>query len=246
MRNIIRIGAGTDRRNRFVAIALGVALAVGPAAMLPAAALAAPATDAAAASTTAGATITLQGADGASLAGHTFDVYRIGTYTDQILNGTQISSLGVRGDTASNAWAADAIGIANAYDPDTAMAGPVPPRSPRPARAPALPSPWPDYSPWPGPPCSRPWPAPAAMARTLTVSRPTDEAILRPAHAPAEALYDNGGTVWASWTSSSALHPSAFSRPASRPATAFRCACAPCYFLIPGCTNLDRSRPATA
>ena len=68
----------------------------------------------------AGTTITLQGADGASLAGHTFNVYRIGTYTDQILNGTQISSLGVRGDTASNAWAADAIGIANAYDPDTA------------------------------------------------------------------------------------------------------------------------------
>lgn len=64
-------------------------------------------------------TITLQGADGASLAGHTFDVYRIGTYTDQILNGTRISSLGVRGDTASNAWAADAIGIANAYDPST-------------------------------------------------------------------------------------------------------------------------------
>ncbi|MDB6593416.1 InlB B-repeat-containing protein [Bifidobacterium longum] len=120
MRNIIRIGAGTDRRNRFVAIALGVALAAGPAAMLPAAALAAPATDAAAASTTAGTTITLQGADGASLAGHTFNVYRIGTYTDQILNGTQISSLGVRGDTASNAWAADAIGIANAYDPSTA------------------------------------------------------------------------------------------------------------------------------
>lgn len=120
MRNIIRIGAGTDGRNRFVAIALGVALAAGPAAMLPAAALAAPATDAAAASTTAGTTITLQGADGASLAGHTFDVYRIGTYTDQVLDGAQISSLGVRGDTASNAWAADAIGIANAYDPSTA------------------------------------------------------------------------------------------------------------------------------
>lgn len=68
----------------------------------------------------AGATITLQGADGASLAGHTFNVYRIGTYTDQILDGTRISSLGVRGDTASNAWAADAIGIANAYDPSTA------------------------------------------------------------------------------------------------------------------------------
>lgn len=68
----------------------------------------------------AGTTITLQGADGASLAGHTFDVYRIGTYTDQVLDGAQISSLGVRGDTASNAWAADAIGIANAYDPSTA------------------------------------------------------------------------------------------------------------------------------
>lgn len=68
----------------------------------------------------AGTTITLNGADGNSLAGHTFDVYRIGTYTDQILNGTRISSLGVRGDTASNAWAADAIGIANAYDPSTA------------------------------------------------------------------------------------------------------------------------------
>ena len=65
-------------------------------------------------------TITLNGADGNSLAGHTFNVYQIGTYTDQILNGTQISSLGVRGTTASNAWAADAIGIANAYDPSTA------------------------------------------------------------------------------------------------------------------------------
>lgn len=68
----------------------------------------------------AGTTITLNGADGNSLAGHTFNVYRIGTYTDQILDGTRISSLGVRGDTASNAWAADAIGIANAYDPSTA------------------------------------------------------------------------------------------------------------------------------
>lgn len=67
----------------------------------------------------AGATITLNGADGNSLAGHTFNVYQIGTYTDQILNGTQISSLGVRGTTASNAWAADAISIANAYDPGT-------------------------------------------------------------------------------------------------------------------------------
>ena len=67
----------------------------------------------------AGATITLNGADGNSLAGHTFNVYQIGTYTDQILNGTQISSLGVRGTAASNAWAADAISIANAYNPDT-------------------------------------------------------------------------------------------------------------------------------
>ena len=67
----------------------------------------------------AGTTITLNGADGNSLAGHTFNVYQIGTYTDQILNGTQISSLGVRGTAASNAWAADAISIANAYDPGT-------------------------------------------------------------------------------------------------------------------------------
>ena len=119
MRNIIRIGAGTDGRNRFVAIALGVALAVGPAAMLPAAALAAPATDAAAASTTAGATITLQGADGASLAGHTFNVYQIGTYTGVVLKGNQISSLGIQGTTESNAWADDAITIANGYDKDT-------------------------------------------------------------------------------------------------------------------------------
>lgn len=119
MRNIIRIGAGTDGRNRFVAIALGVALAVGPAVALPAAALAAPATDAAAASTTAGATITLQGANGASLAGHTFNVYQIGTYTGVVLKGNQISSLGIQGTTESNAWADDAITIANGYDKDT-------------------------------------------------------------------------------------------------------------------------------
>lgn len=119
MRSIIRIGAGTDGRNRFVAIALGVALAVGPAVALPAAALAAPATDAAAASTTAGTTITLQGADGASLAGHTFNVYQIGTYTGVVLKGNQISSLGIQGTTESNAWADDAITIANGYDKDT-------------------------------------------------------------------------------------------------------------------------------
>lgn len=119
MRNIIRIGAGTDGRNRFVAIALGVALAVGPAVALPAAALAAPATDAAAASTTADTTITLQGADGASLAGHTFNVYQIGTYTGVVLKGNQISSLGIQGTTESNAWADDAITIANGYDKDT-------------------------------------------------------------------------------------------------------------------------------
>lgn len=119
MRNIIRIGAGTDGRNRFVAIALGVALAAGPAVALPAAALAAPATDAAAASTTAGTTITLQGADGASLAGHTFNVYQIGTYTGVVLKGDRISSLGIQGATESNAWADDAITIANGYDKDT-------------------------------------------------------------------------------------------------------------------------------
>lgn len=65
-------------------------------------------------------TITLQGADGASLAGHTFNVYQIGTYTGVVMKGNQISSLGIQGTTESNAWADDAITIANGYDKDTA------------------------------------------------------------------------------------------------------------------------------
>lgn len=64
-------------------------------------------------------TITLQGADGASLAGHTFNVYQIGTYTGVVLKSNQISSLGIQGTTESNAWADDAITIANGYDKDT-------------------------------------------------------------------------------------------------------------------------------
>lgn len=64
-------------------------------------------------------TITLQGANGASLAGHTFNVYQIGTYTGVVLKGNQISSLGIQGTTESNAWADDAITIANGYDKDT-------------------------------------------------------------------------------------------------------------------------------
>ena len=64
-------------------------------------------------------TITLQGADGASLAGHTFNVYQIGTYTGVVLKANQISSLGIQGTTESNAWADDAITIANGYDKDT-------------------------------------------------------------------------------------------------------------------------------
>lgn len=92
---------------------LGVTASICAAAMLLAGLAVAPSAMA------AGTTITLNGADGNSLAGHTFNVYQIGTYTDQILNGTQISSLGVRGTAASNAWAADAISIANAYNPDT-------------------------------------------------------------------------------------------------------------------------------
>ena len=67
----------------------------------------------------AGTTITPQGADGASLAGHTFNVYQIGTYTGVVLKGNQISSLGIQGTTESNAWADDAITIANGYDKDT-------------------------------------------------------------------------------------------------------------------------------
>lgn len=67
----------------------------------------------------AGETITLQGADGASLAGHTFNVYEIGRYTDIQLNGTTISGLAVTGSEASNKWAADAKKTANAYTKDT-------------------------------------------------------------------------------------------------------------------------------
>ena len=64
-------------------------------------------------------TITLQGANGASLAGHTFNVYQIGTYTGVVLKGDRISSLGIQGTAESNAWADDAITIANGYDKDT-------------------------------------------------------------------------------------------------------------------------------
>lgn len=66
-----------------------------------------------------GCDLTLNGADGNSLAGHTFNVYQIGTYTGVVLKGNQISSLGIQGTTESNAWADDAITIANGYDKDT-------------------------------------------------------------------------------------------------------------------------------
>ena len=59
------------------------------------------------------ATITLNAAQGSSLAGHTFEVYRIGGYYDVVTDGGKVSSFGVRGDTTSNAWAKDAIGDYN-------------------------------------------------------------------------------------------------------------------------------------
>lgn len=64
------------------------------------------------------ATITLNAAQGSSLAGHTFSVYRIGGYYDVVTNGGKVSSFGVRGDTTSNAWAADAIDDYNATADD--------------------------------------------------------------------------------------------------------------------------------
>lgn len=119
MRNIIRIGAGTDRRNRFVAIALGVALAAGTGRH----------------AARGGAGRAGHGRRGREhdgrhdhhtarcrleqAAGHTFNVYQIGTYTGVVLKGNQISSLGIQGTTESNAWADDAITIANGYDKDT-------------------------------------------------------------------------------------------------------------------------------
>ncbi|QAY32989.1 isopeptide-forming domain-containing fimbrial protein [Bifidobacterium pullorum subsp. gallinarum] len=59
------------------------------------------------------ATITLNAAQGSSLAGHTFEVYRIGGYYDVVADGGKVKSFGVRGDTTSNAWAKDAIGDYN-------------------------------------------------------------------------------------------------------------------------------------
>ena len=55
------------------------------------------------------ATLTLNAAQGSTLAGHTFGVYRIGGYHDAVSSGEAIASFGVRGTTASNAWAQDAI-----------------------------------------------------------------------------------------------------------------------------------------
>ena len=59
------------------------------------------------------ATITLNAAQGSSLAGHTFEVYRIGGYYDVVTDGGKVKSFGVRGDTTSNGWAKDAIGDYN-------------------------------------------------------------------------------------------------------------------------------------
>ena len=59
------------------------------------------------------ATITLNAAQGSSLAGHTFEVYRIGGYYDVVADNGKVKSFGVRGDTTSNAWAKDAIGDYN-------------------------------------------------------------------------------------------------------------------------------------
>lgn len=59
------------------------------------------------------ATLTLNAAQGSSLAGHTFTVYRIGGYHDVVTANGKVTSFGVRGDTASNAWAKDAIGDYN-------------------------------------------------------------------------------------------------------------------------------------
>lgn len=55
------------------------------------------------------ADITLNAAEGSTLVGHTFDVYRIGGYYDVVVSDDTVASFGVRGDDASNAWAADAI-----------------------------------------------------------------------------------------------------------------------------------------
>ena len=59
------------------------------------------------------ATITLNAAQGSTLAGHTFSVYRIGGYYDVSASGGKVNSFGVRGDATSNAWAKDAIGDYN-------------------------------------------------------------------------------------------------------------------------------------
>lgn len=59
------------------------------------------------------ATITLEAAQGQTLAGHTFDAYRIGDYHDVVVRDDAVVSFGVRGTDETNAWASDAIDTYN-------------------------------------------------------------------------------------------------------------------------------------
>lgn len=58
-------------------------------------------------------TITLEAAQGQTLAGHTFDAYRIGDYHDVVVRDDAVVSFGVRGTDETNAWASDAIDTYN-------------------------------------------------------------------------------------------------------------------------------------
>lgn len=83
--------------------------------MIAAATLLAPVSSAFAAGNTG---LTIKAAEGTTLAGHTYNVYQLGTFNDVQTENGKVSSFGVSGTTESNAWAQAAIDAYNKSDND--------------------------------------------------------------------------------------------------------------------------------
>lgn len=71
------------------------------------------------------ATITLNAAQGETLAGHTFDVYRLGSYADPTDpdNNGKVNTVNVTGDDTTNPWITAALGASNPVKPGMDAAG---------------------------------------------------------------------------------------------------------------------------